>query len=252
MISIENVSHHIGSQRILNRLSLDIPAGGITALVGPNGAGKSTLLSLMARLQPLSDGHIRYGSQDTRSTASSELARTVAILTQENNIHSRITVRDLLMFGRYPHHQGRPQAEDSRVVAQALQDFQLQAFAERYLTELSGGQRQRALIAMVFCQQTPYVLLDEPLNNLDMFHARELMRQLRRLTDQNGLTTVMVVHDINMAAAWADRIVILQDGELACQGSPNDLINPDILQRHFGLDADVLDYQGKKLVVHHV
>ena len=176
MITIRNVSHTIGSNPILNDVSLDIPEGGITALIGPNGAGKSTLLSFMARLQPLVHGDISYAGKDIKTTPTAELARTLSILTQENSIMSRITVRDLLMFGRYPYHQGRPSETDKTIVEEALAEFHLQGFADRYLTELSGGQRQRAMIAMVFCQRTDYVLLDEPLNNLDMYHARSLMQ----------------------------------------------------------------------------
>ena len=163
MITIRNVSFHIGGNPILNNVSLDIPEGGITALIGPNGAGKSTLLSFMARLRPLEQGSISYAGKDVSTTPTAELAKTLSILTQENSVMSRITVRDLLMFGRYPYHQGRPTPEDLAIVENALSEFKLDSFANRYLTELSGGQRQRAMIAMVFCQSTDYVLLDEPL-----------------------------------------------------------------------------------------
>ena len=138
------------------------------------------------------------------TTPTAEVAKILSILTQENSIHSRISVRDLLLFGRYPYHQGRPTAEDKQIVEQAISQFQLYDLANRYLTELSGGQRQRALIAMVFCQSTEYVLLDEPLNNLDMYYARNLMQLLRELTHQHQRTTVVVLQDFNQAAAYAD------------------------------------------------
>lgn len=252
MINIQNVSHTIGSQQILNDVSLDIPQGGITALIGPNGAGKSTLLSLMARLQPLTRGRIAYGGRDISSTPNAELAKILSILTQENSIMSRISVRDLLMFGRYPYHQGRPSENDRAVVAEALHAFELEPFAERYLTELSGGQRQRAMIAMVFCQQTDYVLLDEPLNNLDMYHARALMQLLRRLTHEHDRTTVVVLHDINQAAAYADYVVAMKNGRIAHQGTPEEVFTAAHIRDLFDMDVDVLDYQGKKLIVHHV
>ena len=230
MIEVKNLSHKIGQSPILNNINLTIPNGGITALVGANGAGKSTLLSLIARLNPI---HL-------------------AILTQDNVIHSRITVQDLLMFGRYPHHQGKIQSLDHEIVAEALERFELLHLANRFLNELSGGQRQRALIAMTFCQKTSHVLLDEPLNNLDMFHARELMRLLRKLTDELALTTVMVVHDINMAAAYADTIVAMKNGEIVMIGTPEEIITTEHLKNIFGLDAEVLKHQGKRLVVHHI
>lgn len=252
MISIRNVSHKIGSRLILDDVSLEIPQGGITALIGPNGAGKSTLLSFMARLRPLERGRISYAGKDVSSTPTAELAKTLSILTQENSIMSRITVRDLLMFGRYPYHQGRPSETDKEVVGNALGEFRLESFADRYLTDLSGGQRQRAMIAMVFCQCTDYVLLDEPLNNLDMYYARALMRLLQRLTHEHKRTTVVVLHDINQAAAYADFVVAMKNGRVALTGRPEEVFTEENIRDLFDMDVAVLDYQGKKLIVHHV
>lgn len=252
MIKIQNVSYKIGNQIILNDVSLNIPQGGITALIGPNGAGKSTLLSFMARLQPLSSGCISYDGQDVSTTPTADMARKLSILTQENSIMSRISVRDLLMFGRYPYHQGRPKAEDVKVVEDALIEFQLSEFAQRYITELSGGQRQRALIAMVFCQQTDYVLLDEPLNNLDMYHARSLMQLLQKLTYEHQRTTVVVLHDINQAAAYADHIVAMQNGRILLEGTPHEVFTVTNIKKLFNMDVAILEHEGKKLVVHHI
>ncbi|WGE70048.1 ATP-binding cassette domain-containing protein [Actinobacillus equuli subsp. haemolyticus] len=252
MIEIKNISHKIGNTTILNNINLHIPNGGITALIGANGAGKSTLLSLIARLQNIQSGQIWLNNYNIAEADSRKIAQHLAILTQDNVIHSRITVQDLLMFGRYPHHQGKISEHDRQVVEKALQRFELDQLKDRFLNELSGGQRQRALIAMTFCQQTQHVLLDEPLNNLDMFHARELMRLLRKLTDELQLTTVMVVHDINMAAAYADTIVAMKNGEIIMTGSPEEIITPENLKTVFNLDAEVLEHNGKRLVVHHI
>ena len=252
MIQIRNVGHSIGGRPILRDISLDIPQGGITALIGPNGAGKSTLLSFAARLQPLKQGSISVGGHDVATTPTAELAKILSILTQDNSIVSRISVRDLLMFGRYPYHQGRPSENDRVIVENALDAFQLRDFADRYLTELSGGQRQRGMIAMVFCQQTDYVLLDEPLNNLDMSHARALMRLLRRLTDEHKRTTVVVLHDINQAAAYADYVVAMKNGAVFMADTPDKIFTPDNIRELFDMDVDVLDYKGKKLVIHHI
>lgn len=253
MITIRNLTHRIGRQTILDNVSLDLPQGGITALIGPNGAGKSTLLSFMARLQPLPQGAaIAYNGRSLAGTHTAEIAKILAILTQEHSIHSRISVRDLLLFGRYPYHQGRPAAEDRAIVENALDQFQLRELAARYLTELSGGQRQRAMIAMVFCQSTEYVLLDEPLNNLDMYYARALMQLLRQITDEHNRTTVVVLHDINQAAAYADHIVALQNGRPVLCGSPAEVFTRDNIRSLFHMDVEVLDYRGKPLIVHHV
>ena len=252
MIKIKNVSHHINHTPILNQINLTVPSGGITALIGANGAGKSTLFSLIARLQPLQQGEIWLDDESIATTPSAQIAKKLAILTQDNVIHSRITVRDLLLFGRYPHNQGKVTDSDRQIVGEALVQFGLTDFADRFLSELSGGQRQRALIAMTFCQQTDYVLLDEPLNNLDMYHARELMRLLRKLTDELSLTTLMVVHDINMAAAYADTIVAMKNGEVMMVGAPHDIITGDNLLKIFNLEAEVIEHDGKIMAIHHI
>lgn len=251
MIKIQKLSHQIHHQTILNNVNLDIPQGGITALIGANGAGKSTLLSFMARLKPLVSGSISYNGRDLASTPTAEVAKMLAILTQENSIHSRIAVRDLLLFGRYPYHQGQPTAEDQAIVDNALVEFQLQELAHRYLTELSGGQRQRTLIAMVFCQSTEYVLLDEPLNNLDMYYARNLMQLLHRLAHSQQRTIIVVLHDINMAAAYADHVVAMKQGQVLFSGCPDEVFTVPNIQAAFNMEVDVLDYKGKKLIVHH-
>ena len=252
MIKIKNVSHHINHTPILNQINLTVPSGGITALIGANGAGKSTLFSLIARLQPLQQGEIWLDDESIATTPSAQIAKKLAILTQDNVIHSRITVRDLLLFGRYPHNQGKVTDSDRQIVDEALVQFGLTDFADRFLSELSGGQRQRALIAMTFCRQTDYVLLDEPLNNLDMYHARELMRLLRKLTDELSLTTLMVVHDINMAAAYADTIVAMKNGEVMMVGAPHDIITGDNLLKIFNLEAEVIEHDGKIMAIHHI
>ncbi|MDK4564877.1 ATP-binding cassette domain-containing protein [Kingella kingae] len=252
MIEIKNVSHKIGEQQILNNVSLNIPQNGITALIGANGAGKSTLMSFMARLQPLVSGSIAYNGRDLATTPTADVAKILAILTQANSIHSRISVRDLLLFGRYPYHQGRPTDEDKAIVELAIVQFQLEPLAQRYLTELSGGQRQRALIAMVFCQSTEYVLLDEPLNNLDMYYAKNLMQLLRELTHEHNRTTVVVLHDINMAAAYADYVIAMQKGEVKFSGSPEEVFTVENIKELFDMEVEVLDHKGKKLIVHHI
>lgn len=252
MINISKVSHKIQQNTILNNINLSIPKGGITALIGPNGAGKSTLLSLMARLQPLQTGNISYDNHNLADTPNAEIAKILSILTQENSIHSRITVKDLLMFGRYPYHQGKPTQQDHQIVEQAISQFQLDNLANRYLTELSGGQRQRAMIAMVFCQSTEYVLLDEPLNNLDMYYARALMQLLKELTQEHQRTTIIVLHDINHASAYADHIIAMKNGEVAFTGSPEEVFTTDNIQELFNMDVDVIDHKGKKLIIHHI
>lgn len=252
MITIEQVSFQIRGTEILKNINLEIPKGGITALVGPNGAGKSTLFSLMSRLNEFEQGKISIDGMDISKTPSDEMAKKIAILRQENNITSRIMVKEMLMFGRYPYHKGRPTEEDRAIVENTLRRFDLYDLRGRYLTELSGGQRQRVLVAMVFCQSTDYLLLDEPLNNLDMYHSRQLMRQLRHIADEHQRTIIVVLHDVNYASVYADSIVGLKRGELVLHGKPRDVLNSDNLEKLFGVDAQVVDVNGHNMVMHYL
>lgn len=239
MIRIENVSFSHGSAPILHDISLTIPKGGITALIGPNGAGKSSLLSMIARLQPMQSGKISVDGLPVDSTPNRELARTIAILRQDSIVASRLRVRELVGFGRFPHSRGHLTQKDKHIIEQSLQQFDLADLADRFMETLSGGQRQRALVAMAFAQGTDYLLLDEPLNNLDMYFSRELMRSLRLIADEKGKTIIIVLHDINQASAYADRIIAMKGGKIAADGSPAELLTTPRLKEIFGFEMRV-------------
>ncbi|WP_101342028.1 MULTISPECIES: ABC transporter ATP-binding protein [Cereibacter] len=251
MIEIEDVSHHMGPARILDRVTTRLPRGRLTALIGPNGAGKSTLLNLVARLLPLSAGRIRVEGMDVSHTPSHELALRMAVLGQETSVSSRLRVRELVGFGRWPHHRGRPSPADAAAVEEALAAFDLASLAGRFLDELSGGQRQRAFVAMAFAQGTDWLLLDEPLNNLDMAHARALLERLRAAVRDGGKSAVLVVHEVNYAAAWADHIVALRDGRILAEGTPAEVLTPAVLRDLYGIDIAVGEHAGRPLVLHH-
>lgn len=252
MILIENVSLSYRDVPILREINLSLRKGGITALVGPNGAGKSTLLSLIARLQPLQTGRILIDDLPVDSTPSRILAQRLAILRQGGAVASRLTVRELVGFGRFPHHQGRPTAADLAAVDLALEQFDLQNLSERFIDTLSGGQRQRAMVAMTFCQGTDYLLLDEPLNNLDMFHARQLMRSLKTIANECERTAIIVLHDINQAAAYADRIIAMRDGSVIADGTPADVLTEDNLESVFGYRMQIRQIDGRPVVMQHL
>ncbi|WLR94930.1 iron ABC transporter ATP-binding protein [Shinella zoogloeoides] len=250
MIRIENVSFKHRVTPILTDVSLDIPKGGVVALIGPNGAGKSSLLSLVARLQPLQAGVIEIDGLPVNTTPGRDLARVIAILRQDTTVASRLRVRELVGFGRFPHGRGRLAGDDHAIIDAALAQFDLTDLADRFIETLSGGQRQRALVAMAFAQGTDYLLLDEPLNNLDMYYARALMRSLRTVADENGTTVVIVLHDINQASAHADRIVAMKDGRIVADGAPADILTPDTLEAVFGFRMRVERIEGKPFVLH--
>ncbi|WP_439957623.1 ATP-binding cassette domain-containing protein [Paracoccus albicereus] len=204
MIRITDLSHNLGTSRVLHGIDLTIPKGQITALIGPNGAGKSTLLSLIARLDTPLSGRIDVDELQVGACPTDVLARRLAILPQTPEIAPRLSVAELVGFGRYPHHKGRPTPEDRARVSDAIALLSLDGLAHRSLDTLSGGQRQRALLAMTVAQDTDYLLLDEPLNNLDIAASRSLMTLLRRLCEDFGRTVVVVLHDINYASRYAD------------------------------------------------
>ncbi|WFR84316.1 ATP-binding cassette domain-containing protein [Arthrobacter sp. Y-9] len=239
MISFSDVTKNYGDTRVLGPVTATIPEGGITSLIGPNGAGKSTLLTIMGRLIEADAGSVSIGGLDVRRAKSAELARKVAILRQENHLSARLTVRDLVALGRFPHSRGRLTAECVTAVESALEFLNLTALQDRFLDQLSGGQRQRAFVAMVLAQDTDYILLDEPLNNLDMKHSVLMMKQLRRAADELGKTVVLVIHDVNFAAAYSDRIVALRDGLLVHEGTVEETMTAEVLTSVFDTPVTV-------------
>lgn len=247
MIDIEGVSKFFGANKVVKDVTTSLPDGGVTALIGPNGAGKSTLLALMSRLESMDSGSVTVGGLDIASTPSSEVAKTLAILRQENHLSMRLTVRDLVAFGRFPHSGGRPTLVDLEAVETAMSQLDILGFADKYVDELSGGQRQRAFIAMVLAQDTQYLLLDEPLNNLDMKHSVEMMRLIRSLADDHGKTVVVVLHDINFASSYADTIVAMKDGSLIHQGTPHEIMQAEVLRDIYEIDIRVEEIDGYRL-----
>jgi iron complex transport system ATP-binding protein len=250
MIHVSDVSKRYGGQTVVDGVSCYIKDGGITSIIGPNGAGKSTLLSMMSRLLPMDNGSVSIDGLDVTATDSKQLARKMAILRQENQLTVRLSVRDLVGFGRFPHNNGRPTAADKAHIDQALEYLDLSAIADRFVDELSGGQRQRAFIAMVLAQDTDYLLLDEPLNNLDMKHSVEMMRLLRRLTDELGKTVVLVIHDINFASCYSDSIVAMRQGRLIHQGPPAQIMQPEVLRDVYEIDIRIEEIDGNRIGVY--
>lgn len=251
MITLDGVAKTYGDVHALGPVDLEIPTGGVTALVGPNGAGKSTMLTIVGRLLGADAGRVTVGGLDVVTARPRDLARRLAILRQENHFVARLTVRQLVRLGRFPHSQGRLTAEDEEAVDTALGFLDLTDLQHRYLDELSGGQRQRAYVAMVLAQDTEYVLLDEPLNNLDMQHAVAMMARLRRAADELGKTVVLVVHDINFASAYADRVVAMTEGRVRYVGTPREVMTDAVLSDVFATPVTVVEGPGYPLAVYY-
>lgn len=250
MIRIENVVKRYDETAVVDGVSLDLPAGGVTAIIGPNGAGKSTMLSMISRLLGLDAGTVTVDGLDVTKTPGDVLARRLSILRQDNQMTARLTVGDLVAFGRYPYSRGRLTVEDARHIDNALSYMDLTQLKDRFLDELSGGQRQRAFVAMVLCQDTDYVLFDEPLNNLDIRHAVSMMRMIRRAADELGKTVVVVLHDINFASCHADRIVAMRNGKVFRQGGPEEIICPRVLEELYGTSFNVQMVDGKRIATY--
>ncbi len=251
MIVANNVTKNYGTSCVVDGVTLELPQGGVTSIIGPNGAGKSTLLSMVSRLMAMDKGSVTIGGLDVTKAKSDELAKKLSILRQDNHMTARLTVHDLVSFGRYPHSKGRLTSEDKVHIDRAINYLDLDALSGRFLDELSGGQRQRAFVAMVLAQDTDYVLLDEPLNNLDMKHAMGMMKLMRQAADDLGKTVVLVLHDINFASWYSDHIVAMKLGKVAAQGSVKDIITPDVLNPIYEMEIKVHEIGGQLISVYY-
>ncbi|WP_024476811.1 iron ABC transporter ATP-binding protein [Arthrobacter sp. CAL618] len=251
MITLRGVTKSYGSQAVVDDVNLDLGRIGVTSIIGPNGAGKSTLLSIVGRLLSMDHGTVHIEGLDITTTSGRVLAKKTAMLHQDNHLTARLTVGELVAFGRYPHSRGRLTTDDKKRIDEALRYLDLTELQFRFLDELSGGQRQRAFIAMVLAQDTDYVLLDEPLNNLDLRHAVEIMRLLRRTADDLGKRVVLVMHDINFASVYSDEIVAMAGGRIIHQGPVETIMRPEVLSAIYETPIDVQSIDGKLISLHY-
>jgi len=251
MITLDSVTKRYNGQTVLDDVTIALGNEGVTALIGPNGAGKSTLFGLVGRLIRSDAGSVSVDGSTVESTPSSELARSLAVLRQDNHIDARLTVLDLVEFGRFPHSKGRLTVGDREHIERAIDYLDLQSYRDRFLDELSGGQRQRAFIAMVLAQDTKYVLLDEPLNNLDLRHMTEIMKLLRRMADELGKRVIVVLHDINFAATYADRIVAMRGGRVVADAAPAGIMRAEVLGAVYETTVDVREIDGRPVALYY-
>lgn len=250
MIQVKNISKSYDNKKVVENVSFDIEEGKITSFIGPNGAGKSTILSIISRLLDADSGEVFIDGKEIKSWDSKELSKKLSILKQSNSLNIRLTIRELVSFGRFPYCEGKLKKEDEKFVDDALSYMQLTDIQDKFLDELSGGQKQRAYIAMILAQDTDYILLDEPLNNLDMKHSAEMMRMLRQMVNDFGKTIVIVIHDINFASCYSDNIVALKDGKLVHHKTTEEMITENNLSCLYDMKFNIREVNSKKICVY--
>jgi cobalamin transport system ATP-binding protein len=243
-LALEDVSFGYGRELILEGLSLDIPAGGMVALLGRNGSGKSTLLSLVAGVRGPGSGRIRLDGTDLTAISPRMRARRVALVPQSATAPFAFTVREWVSLGRTPYLSPLrgERAEDREAVAEALRLAEVETLANRLAGELSGGERQRVALAAALAQQPGLLLLDEATAHLDVHHQMTLLALVHRLHREQGLTVLAAIHDVNLAALWFERLVMLDERRLAADGPPRDILRPEILERVFRSPVRVLEH----------
>ncbi|BFU61316.1 petrobactin ABC transporter ATP-binding protein YclP [Rodentibacter abscessus] len=235
---------------MVDNVSLTIPKGKITSFIGPNGAGKSTLLSIISRLLSADCGEIYLNNELLNSKKSNDIAKQLAILKQSNNINLRLTIEELVAFGRFPYSKGNLTEIDRTFIDNSIRYMDLDDIRHQYIDSLSGGQRQRAYIAMTLAQDTDYILLDEPLNNLDMKHSVQIMQVLRKLVNELNKTVVIVIHDINFASCYSDYIIAMKNGRLVQQGEVNHIMQSSVLKEIYDMDIPIQEIDDHKIAVY--
>lgn len=250
MIELQNIYKRYDDKTILEDINLSFQKGKITSLIGSNGAGKSTVLSIASRLIKPSSGKVLFEEKELDSYKSSDLAQKISILKQQNHINIRLKVRDLVAFGRFPYSAGRLDKLDHDKINLALEYMQLNTLENRFLDSLSGGQKQRAFIAMIIAQDTDYILLDEPLNNLDMKNCVQIMKILQNLVKDFNKSIVLVLHDINFASVYSDEIIAMKEGKVIKSASKDEIIDSKVLKEIYDMQIPIHDINDEKICIY--
>ncbi len=247
MLKVENLSFSYGTEAVLRGLTVEIRSGAITTLMGANGCGKTTLLQLMAKNLRPDSGRITLEGADIRRISLKAFSKSVAMVHQKNTAPDDLTVERLVSYGRLPYRsilKAGLNGEDQEQVDRALALTGLTELRDRQLGALSGGQRQRAFIAMALAQNTKMLLLDEPTTFLDARYQVEILRLIAKLNREEGITIIMVLHDINQALAYADEVIGMLDGEILLQGAPREVITSDSIRRLYGIELPLYRTDG--------
>ena len=251
MLKVNQLTKRYGGKAVVDDVTFTLPKNAVISLIGPNGAGKSTVLNMISRLIESDGGSVDFHGRGIHKWKSRDLAKRLAILTQTNYVQMKLTVRELVAFGRFPYSGSRLTEEDNAIVDRAIRYMELEEFQDRFIDELSGGQRQRAYIAMVIAQDTEYILLDEPTNNLDIYHATNMMKIVRRLCDELGKTVILVLHEINYAAFYSDYICAFVNGQIAKFGTVKEVMTKETLSEIYRVDFEIMEIEGKPLSIYY-
>ncbi|EJL43545.1 iron ABC transporter ATP-binding protein [Brevibacillus agri] len=241
MLNVQSMNVCYGKKRIVNDFSLDIHEGEIVSLIGPNGSGKSTVLKAISRLIPCESGSVRIAGEPADNMSMKQLSRIMCMLCQSNSCPSDVTVEELVGYGRVPHKKWyeRLDAADYEIVDWALQQTGLESYRGRYLASLSGGEAQRAWIAMALAQKPKLLLLDEPTTYLDIAHQLDVLELIAKLNRELKLTVVMVLHDLNHASTYSDKICVIKDGDIRVFGKPQDVFTLELIRSVYGVDTEI-------------
>ncbi len=241
-IDVQNVKLGYGDSIIIDDISLEIPVGGFASVIGPNGCGKSTLLKSISRnLRPLS-GRISIEGTPVREYDTRLLSRKLAFLAQSPSVPEQFSVRELVSYGRYPytHWLGTLTAHDHEIIDWAMKMTEITEFTEREMVHLSGGERQRVWIAMALAQEADILLLDEPTTYLDIAHQFQTLELIHRLHREMDKTVLMVLHDLNQAARYSERLFVMKQGSLVADGSPEEILQEEMLREVFSIETKVI------------
>ena len=249
-ITTDNLNISYGSLDIVKNLNLKIPKGKITTIIGANGCGKSTVLKTIARILTPKSGEIYINEKNIKEQGAKELAKVMAVLPQSPQAPNGLTVEELIAYGRFPHQKGfgKLKKEDKNIIQWALEVTGLIEFRERDIEDLSGGQRQRAWIAMALAQQPKLLVLDEPTTYLDINHQLEIMELLKRLNDEQGLTVLMVLHELTQAVQYSHYMAIIKDGHLVTAGDTKEIVSDELFRDVFSVDVQIDTFDDKQYV----
>ncbi len=243
-IKVQNIRVSFNAKEVLKGISLDAHKKEFVGIIGPNGSGKSTLLKCIYRTLKPQNGAVYLNGQELCGMSVRSSAQKIAVVAQHNYYNFDFSVREVVMMGRSPHKKmlQRDNAEDFRIVDEALKTVQMDAFADRCFSTLSGGEQQRVILARALAQQTPALILDEPTNHLDITHQLLLLRLVKNL----DVTVISAIHDLNIAASYCDRIYVMKDGQIAAYGAPQKVLTPGLIRSIYQVESEVVtDSKGR-------